>query len=64
MGFWIQTSFIHILSKVKLIRLFNAFFSYNIKSIISFSLGLLHFLENKINSILDVNDLCNLLKNL
>ena len=63
-GKWIQTLFVHILPKDKLIRLFDAFFSYNIKFIISFSLGLLHVLENKINNILDVNDLCNLFKNL
>ena len=63
-GKWIQTLFVHILPKDKLIRLFDAFFSYNIKFIISFSLGLLHVLENKINNILDVNDLCNLFKSL
>ena len=50
--------------KDKLIRLFDAIFSYNIKFIISFSLGLLHVLEQKIICISDVNDLCNLFKNL
>ena len=64
MDFWIQTLFVHILPKDKLIRLFDAIFSYKIKFIISFSLGLLHVLENKINNILDLNDLCNLFKNL
>ena len=63
-GKWIQILFIHILPKDKLIRLFDAIFSYNIKFIISFSLGLLHVLEQKIICISDVNDLCNLFKSL
>jgi hypothetical protein len=62
LDFWIQTLFVHILPKDKLIRLFDAIFSYNIKFIISFSLGFLHVLENKINNILDGIDLYNLFK--